>query len=150
MRHGLRLERRAMRVLCVGSCGSDLPEEILRNFGYQPGNQFSVIVGVEYTVRAMGLWNSGLNVMVVSMHGWPKWYPIELFVVVDGELPSGWEFSVMDGKGPFVRALWGYPALIHDPDHFGGLAEREDSAREVFLRESGVTEWDEKTRKFIE
>lgn len=140
-----------MRVLCIGSRGSDLSEEVIRNTGNTPNTIFPVIVGVEYTVRGILLGTNGrLNVMVLGGHGWPTWFPIELFVVVDGELPSGWEFTEIDSGGGSVRALWGYPTLIRDTRHLDDLSDRKKPAREAFLRESGVSGWDEETRRFIE
>jgi hypothetical protein len=36
-----------------------------------------------------------------------------------------------------VIALWGYPTLIRDPDHHDNLINRNISALDAFLRETG-------------
>lgn len=135
-----------MKVLCVGSRGSDLPQETLRGSGNRPEAMFPVVVGTEYMVRAMGLWTTHLSVMVVGRHGWPIWLPVELFVVVDHEVPA-WEFAV--GVSGF-RALWGYPTLVRDPKHNEDLSDRRKGAREAFMRESGVIGFDQETKRFVE
>jgi hypothetical protein len=39
-----------------------------------------------------------------------------------------------------VLALWGYPALIRDPNHHDNLIERKLSALDTFLVESGAAD----------
>lgn len=129
-----------MKVLCVGPL---VPEEA----GHTPGFTYPLIVGVEYSVRAMALMNMKLAVLVVSKDGWPTWFPIELFQVVDSEIARGWEFAARAGA---LSALWGYPTLIRDPDHIRDLRLRKNPAVEAFLRESGVGEYDAKTERFID
>lgn len=126
-----------MRLECVGSAGSDLPEAFLASSGNMPSSRFNVTVGREYIARAMALWAYGLGVLVIDDTGEPNWKPIELFNVVDGELPQGWEFAVAHNPKP-VLALLGYHSLIRDPNHHDDLIERKKSAIEAFIRESGI------------
>jgi hypothetical protein len=85
----------------------------------------------------MALWTYGLGVLIIDDTGRPNWKLIDLFVVVDGQLPGNWEFAAVTQREP-VLALWGYPALVRDPDHHDNLVERKLSAMDAFLRESGA------------
>ena len=124
-----------MKLLCVGSRGSDLPADVLAKSGNTPLSKFNVTVGQEYVVRAMALWTYGIGVLIVDDTGRPNWKLIDLFNVVDPRLPEGWEFATVKDRGPVI-ALWGYPTLIRDPQHHDDLINRKISAREAFLRES--------------
>ncbi|GIE87948.1 hypothetical protein [Actinoplanes regularis] len=126
-----------MKLVSVGSQGRDLPPDVLAASGNTPFSRFNITVGNEYRAHAMELSTYGLNVLVVVDTGWSYWVPISLFRVVDGALPAHWEFAVVENGGP-VLALWGYPSLIHDPDHHDDLIEREPAAVEVFRREAGI------------
>ncbi|WP_157555480.1 hypothetical protein [Nocardia crassostreae] len=95
----------------------------------------------------MVLQNNRLGVLVLGNDGWPELVPLDLFSVVDGALPSGWEFVAKPG---FRTALWGYPTLVRDPEHIGALRARKQEARDVFLAEAGAVGFDEKSGKFFE
>jgi hypothetical protein len=76
----------------------------------------------------------------------PNWYPLPLFDVTDGRLPSDWGFVVRgeDVRSP-VLALWGYSTLVNDPDHHDALIDRRMSALRKFLQEcdrSGLADED--------
>jgi hypothetical protein len=128
-----------VRLVCTGSSGADLPVEVLEGSGNTPFSKFNVTVDDEYNAWAMALWTYGLGVLVVDDTGRPNWKPIDLFVVVDGQLPANWEFAVVMQRGP-VLALWGYPTLVRDADHHNNLIERKLSALDAFLRESGAAD----------
>jgi hypothetical protein len=124
-----------VKVVCVGSRGSDLPAEVLEKSGNTPLSKFNVTVGQEYAARAMALWTYGMGVLIVDDTGRPNWKLLDLFNVVDPRLPEGWEFAKRDSDP--VIALWGYPTLIRDPDHHDNLINRKISALDAFLRETG-------------
>lgn len=126
-----------VRVVCTGNVGADLPADVLKKSGNTPFSRFNITIGAEYDVRAMVLWTHGLGLLIVDDPGRPNWKPIDLFIVPDGQIPANWEFTVVSQQGP-VLAFWGYPTLIHDPDHYDNLIERKMSALEAFLRESGA------------
>ena len=125
-----------MNLSCVGDSGRDLPADVLAMSGNTTLSRFDLTVGREYTAYAMALWTYGLGVLVVNDTSRTFWMPISLFQVVDGSLPAHWEFAVVADRKP-VLALWGYPSLIHDPEHHDALIEREQAAFDVFIRESG-------------
>ncbi|MCX5395345.1 hypothetical protein [Streptomyces sp. NBC_00094] len=109
--------------------------DFLRKSGNTPQSRFNVTLGQEYLANAMALWTYGLGVLIVDDTGRPNWKPIGLFDVTDRKLPDDWEFTAVRDRDPLV-ALWGYPALIRDPNHHDDLIERKSSALEVFLREA--------------
>lgn len=131
-----------MKVLCTGPLESDT-----RDADSVPAFLHPAVVGIVYTVRAMALMNNKVAVLLVGDNGWPTWFPLDRFILVDNEIPSLWEFTARTG---YVSALWGYPTLIRDRDHFGDLHGRVKSASEIFLRESGVTGFDVRTSRFID
>ena len=72
-----------MRLICIGSRGSDVPRDVLEKSGNTPLSRSNVTVGVEYIVRAMALWTYGIGVLVMDDTGRPNWKPIELFRVFE-------------------------------------------------------------------
>jgi hypothetical protein len=128
-----------VRLACIGSVGADLPADLRERSGNTPFSNFNVTVDEEYDVWAMASWTYGIGVLIVDDTGRPNWKPIDLFAVVDGRLPTNWEFAVVRQREP-VLALWGYPTLVRDPDHHDNLIERTLSALDDFLRESGAVE----------
>lgn len=128
-----------MRLVCTGSAGADLPADVLEGSGNTPFSKFNVTVDDEYDVWAMALWTYGIGVLIVDDTGRPNWKPIGLFVVSDGQISTNWEFAILRHREP-VLALWGYPTLVRDPNHHDNLIERNLSALDAFLRESGAVE----------
>ncbi|MCC8250036.1 hypothetical protein [Saccharothrix luteola] len=124
-----------MRVVCAFNKGSDLARQRF-DAGYSPATEFHLTVGGEYDVHAMALWESGLVIMVVDDTGLPRWQPVELFSIVDRRIPAQWEFGLGD-PADVVKALWGYPSLVRDPDHHDSLSELVPNALEVFRSETG-------------
>jgi hypothetical protein len=105
-----------MRIRCTGNRGSDLPADVLEASRNTPLATFNLIIGNEYIVYAMKLAVYGLSVMVVSGDPpRPYWNPIDLFDVLDGNIPDNWEFAGVKNN-QWIRALWGYKSLIHDPE----------------------------------
>lgn len=126
-----------MRLQCRGNSGAALPASALGASGNTSNSRFNITVGEQYDARAMALWTYGLGVLIVDDTGRPNWKPLDLFVVFDGGLPDNWEFTIVSQREP-VLALWGYPALIHDPRHHDDLIDRKISAFRRFLDESGA------------
>ncbi|HET9138189.1 hypothetical protein [Actinophytocola sp.] len=109
---------------------------MLEKSGNTAASRFNVTVGQEYAAQAITLWTYGLGVLIVDDTDRPNWKPMELFVVSDGRIPHGWQFSPVKDRDP-VLALWGYPTLIRDPRHHDELIERDLGAYRIFLRETG-------------
>lgn len=123
-----------MKVRCIANRGAALSGRAKRA-GFTDQSVFHVTMGEEYPVYGMALWDSGLAVLICDDTGLPWWYPIELFDVIDRRLPDSWEFDVTWTEDAYALALWGYPALIRDPDYHDALVEREDEALRVFYAE---------------
>jgi hypothetical protein len=128
-----------VKLVCTGGTGADLPEDVLESSGNTRFSRFNVTVGEEYNVWAMALWTYGVGVLIVDDTGRPNWKLIDLFTVVDGQLPTNWKFAVTKGQEP-VLALWGYPTLVGDPDHHRMLIERKISALNAFLSQTGAVD----------
>lgn len=111
----------------MGSTGHDLPVNWMEEAGNGTGDGFNVSAGREYYVYAMSLRSYGLGFLVVDDTGRPGWMPMELFEVVDGRIPSHWEFAPVERPSP-VLALWGYPTVIRDASRCGGTPGRNWSA----------------------
>jgi hypothetical protein len=133
------LEQIAVKLICTGSTGADLPADVLERSANTPFSRFNVTKDDEYEVWAMALWTYGIGVLIIDDTGRPSWKPIDLFIVVDGRIPTYWEFAVVERREP-VLALWGYSTLVSDPKHHDNLIERKLSALDVFLRETGAVE----------
>lgn len=128
-----------MRLVCIGSTGADLSASVLERSGNTLFSRFNVTVDDKYDVWALAQWTYGIGVLIVDDTGRPNWKLIDLFLVIDGKLPTNWEFAVVRQREP-VLALWGYPTLIRDPDHHDNLIARRLSALDAFLVESGAVE----------
>lgn len=124
-----------MRVVCTFDKGSDLARSRF-DAGYSPATEFHLTIGVECDVHAMALWESGLVILVVDDTDLPRWQPIELFTIIDRRVSAQWEFGLGD-PADMVKALWGHPSLIGDPDHHDSLSGLVPGALEVFRSETG-------------
>jgi hypothetical protein len=125
-----------MRVICKGNRGSDLAEDVLSRSGNTIETIFHVTLGCEYPVYGMALWAAGLAILTIDDTEKTHWHPLALFDLVEHGLPREWHFGVVDGEGVRpVRALWGYPTLIHDANHHDDLIDRKIPALRMFLRE---------------
>jgi hypothetical protein len=124
-----------MRVVCRFNKGSGLARQRF-DAGYSLATEFHLTVGREYDVYGMALWESGLVILVVDDTGVPRWQPIELFSITDHQISAQWEFDVGE-PADVVKALWGYPSLIRDPDHHDSLSELVPGALEAFWSEAG-------------
>ncbi|GAA1010047.1 hypothetical protein Aple_039780 [Acrocarpospora pleiomorpha] len=126
-----------MKAVAKCARGSDLSANTLTRLGVTPRINFHLTIGREYIVYAMLLSNTGLNFLVMEDNGLPRWKAIELFDVIDGKIPPHWEFLSLEDQGQYqqVFALWAYPAMIQNRDHFDALAEGEGWALAEFKNE---------------
>lgn len=124
-----------MRVVCVGTLGSDLPAVALGRTANFPTSQFGVVIGSEYTVYAMRLIGSGVLEYLVDPDGDNRthWSPADLFTVSDPSVPDWWLFRY-EGNYEGILALWGYPEMVLSDTHHDDLIEREPDACAVFSR----------------
>jgi hypothetical protein len=123
-----------MIVKCLASKGHELPTDY-RGLYFTEHTRFDVTPGRVYQVYEMALFNSGLLVLVVDDHRQPNWYPIGLFEVEDGAVPSNWCFALRNGGHAGTQAVWGHARLVNDPVLDEALADQDSDARVVFWRE---------------
>lgn len=133
-----------MKVKCTYAVGSKLPSEVLA-LGNTNDTVFHVATGKTYDAYAMCIltcevpgiipWTAVIHYLIIDECGAPTWYPAPLFAVEDSELPSCWHFANWGrGNDTNVLAVWGYPEIALDVDHFGALVDGETHARDVFER----------------
>jgi len=130
-----------MIVECVRDKGWDVPADH-RGPPLTAQVVFYLTVNQTYRVHGLALYNGGLCVLLLNDTELPNWYPVEAFTVVDSRLSTGWRFVLRDKVGyAGIQALWGYPELIENPNHFSELAELETSALTSFFEAASVTEF---------
>lgn len=120
-----------MKVLCIYQNARDISEKSMKVSGTS-NTEFSVSIGNEYIVYGMMLWKGVIKYLIVGNHDKPSWYPAELFEVKNDSLPLEWyfDFCITDN----LEAIWGYSELVHDPEHFDLLQERDSNAIKIFLK----------------
>lgn len=123
-----------MIVRCRTGKGRILPPNH-RGLYYTDRTDFHVTTGQSYVVYEVALFNGGLIVLIIDDNRQPNWYPMELFEVEDGTLPSNWLFALRDGDENGTQAVWGHPRLVTDPALDDSLANQDSEARVTFWRE---------------
>jgi hypothetical protein len=101
-----------------------------------------VHVGGEYPVYGLAWFSSTLSVLIYSDANAPDWLPVGLFEIAPQSMPAYWEFAVRDplaasggdSLGKLV-AIWGYPELVHNPEHNDGLVDRDAEHLKLFHSE---------------
>jgi hypothetical protein len=125
-----------MRVTCKANTANAIPPGQISNFVVDPDQAvFHISVGTEYFVSAMALYKSSLILLLVDDTEKPNWYPIQMFSVIEGKLPSDWFFSTTVATQHGVDAVWGYEQLVANPKHYEELIERDPDALRAFKRE---------------
>ena len=81
------------------------------------------------------MFNLGLVVLIVDDARRPDWYPLELFEVVDGSIPSDWMFALREEGEKGTQAVWGHPRLVGDPELDDALADQDPDVQVIFWRE---------------
>ncbi|MEV6413265.1 hypothetical protein [Kribbella sp. NPDC051718] len=96
---------------------------------------FHLVLGKEYEVYEMGMFNCGLIVLIIDSTGQPDWYPLDLFEVVVGAIPSDWIFAQRTGGPEGMTAVWGHSRLAGDQALDESLASHDEGAVAVFWNE---------------
>ena len=88
-----------------------------------------------YHVYAISLWRSSLNYLILPQDARvPNWYPAELFAVTEETLDPDSHFMCFGKEDPRgLIAVWGYPEMVKDPDHYVNLIERDPTALQIFF-----------------
>ncbi|SHF89412.1 hypothetical protein [Streptoalloteichus hindustanus] len=124
-----------MLLRCVANRGKDLPPG---EYGLRAADKvrYPVTVGHTYQVYAMVFFRRALVVLLNDDNSMPRAYPVELFEVVDGEVPDDWTFARRFRDGEFgVTAVLGYSELVADEDHLDLLMDNDREAWRIFFRE---------------
>lgn len=135
-----------MRLRCLKNHGAQLGP-CSGGYFFTNRTRWSLEIGQLYEAFGLGLWSNALLVLVTNNHGRARWFPLALFEVIDGSLPTGWEVAVYDlqgamgfppqegwGGGHWV-ARFGYEELVTSDEHNDALMENDAAAVEVFERE---------------
>jgi len=121
-----------MRVRCesnVAAGGWSSTSHLLRS-------EYALIVGREYDVVALVLYQGLLGVLLHDENELHCWTPIRLFTVIDGRMPDWWTFASFASDGTGVEAIWGYEELVAmGGGHYKALIEFEPEAQRIFHRE---------------
>jgi hypothetical protein len=130
---------------CVRNTGATLgvPE---RGHLYSANTVFGLVIGAEYPVLGLGIWETVLVALVCDETGKPNWLPVGLFEITSQHVPADWEFALLDGlaaSGGDASNRWvarvGYPELVRNPSHSDELVERDPAALRIFFRELAET-----------
>ena len=124
-----------MKCMCKFSRNGDVPVEIRVNCNAE-STQFDVVVGQVYDIYGQCVFSQRVSYLIdPEKLSKPNWYPAELFEIVDGTISPKWEFQFFpEGFTNDLGAIWGYPELVHDSQHFNDLAERESRALLIFAQ----------------
>jgi len=124
-----------MKCVCKFSRNSDVPVEIRANSNPE-STQFDVVVGQTYDIYGQCVFSQRVRYLIdPERNSKPNWNPAELFEIADGSVSSEWEFQFFpEGFKDDLGAIWGYPELVRDAQHFNDLAERESHALLIFAQ----------------
>lgn len=103
---------------------------------------FPLTVGKPYAVVGMSIVETVFRFLVQDDFGRALFAPAGMFDLVVAPLPDDWCFELGSGVRASGRdlwvdpvvAVWGYPELVNDPDHFDALAEGDPDAMAIFTR----------------
>lgn len=134
-----------MLLRCVSNRGSDLPP-CVGGYFYSQRTRFDLSIDASYDVYGLGLFGESLLALVVSDNSRPRWFPVALFDVLDGSLPSIWSFAFYDRDGLLGIPLdagrdigrwvarWGYEELVASELHNSALMDDDPVAIDIFDR----------------
>ena len=122
-----------MKVRNIANTGRDLSTNA-KALGNSDEAKYPVKIGEVYNVYGQSLYKGVLSYLLIgTFENLPSWYPVELFVVVDPQLPLEWYYNFFGYDGN-LSCIWGYNELVLDENHYDALIEREDKAIRIFLK----------------
>lgn len=129
-----------MRAVCNQNSGSGLPPS-WQEIGFSLRSTFSLVIGKSYIVFGVALWRAHLLALLCDENSLPNWFPLDLFTLVDGNIPNGWRFAKFSNEpDTLLQALWGYEELMDNRGHYDGLLERDPGAIQIFLKKRALYE----------
>lgn len=120
-----------MKLICTANTGDGLSPRVLE-IGYTKKSIFDVVLGREYVVFALAVYRGVPLALLSDENDLPNWYPIDLFRIVDRQLPPDWLSAAFPQIDDGLQFLVGYEQMITDSSHYDALLEREPSALQVF------------------
>lgn len=128
---------RSFRVRCRHNKNASLPNGLWPD-GSFPQTVYDLRIEQEYEVYAICLVHRILQFLIdTSEVGKPHWYPSGLFEDIAADLPESWSFGSFPSRAARgVIAIWGYPTLVRNADHFDGLADLDTNHCITFVREA--------------
>jgi hypothetical protein len=120
-----------MTVTCIANTGKVLSPKYLE-IGNTPDSVFHIAIKEHYQVFAIACYKGAVLLLLSDDANLPNWYPIDLFSVEDGQLPSDWHCATYRNNDDGLQFLIGYQRLISDESHYDALLERETEAVEYF------------------
>ena len=129
-----------MRVRCVTTSRSAVPEQILRDAGVGTAPEFNAVkVGTTYTVYAI-LQYSNESWYFLSTMAWAV--PSRLFEIIDPSVSRYWQAGEFDADAIGQRIyLLGYPGL-QSRTHFERLIEGDPEERAIFERWADLLDYE--------
>lgn len=84
-----------MRVRCISNVYQTLPSTSIHYTADCGAATFALNIGQDYVVYA--IWGRGVEILYSLLDderaSYPKWFPSVLFEVVDGRLPTCWQYA---------------------------------------------------------
>jgi len=144
-----------MRVRCIYNQGKELPE--YRRLEPDGNNsEYPLTIGMEYNVYGVVIgeeWigfdgtvleqGGNLDYFIRDDNGHGRFYPVELFEVMDSRIPGNWKFSFRPKADPRdavymeqfdYRAIFGYDELVLDKYHYVKLVDFDSDAIAIFKK----------------
>jgi hypothetical protein len=123
-----------VKVVCLANSGEALTSKYLA-IGNSVNAEFNVIVGREYIVFAIAVYQGVTLFLLNDNNGHPNWYPVDLFSISDARVPEDWFGASYSTRDSNLQFLLGYQRMIDDESHYDALLERSPAALEWFRME---------------
>jgi|GEM_PF-3465647 len=122
-----------MRVKCVtNECYFRFSTDVNKGNKRKESTQ-EIVVGKEYTVYGMVMFDFSLYYLIVSSINRPSFLRADYFQIEDSSLSEDWVFAYKGQEKLSVQAIWGYRLLVESESHYNGLIERERSELDYFF-----------------
>ncbi|MGW0252638.1 hypothetical protein ACWDYH_39045 [Nocardia goodfellowii] len=99
---------------------------------------FDATVGIEYRCYAVSSLGGRIEALIVDDTSRPNWYPLDLFSIQDGSVPTSWELGLLRISSGVHQLIVGYREMARNPNHYLALIEREADAVKIFFKQTGI------------
>ena len=131
-----------MRVKCVKNRLAEIVElevrERLRHSIHLDGTIDGLVIGREYPVQAVELWEDGglwfyLHTVAVSDYPYP--YPAEMFEIPDNKIPSEWSICFQAQRGSIVWKRIAFSAWANNEHFYERLVDGDAEAVSAYRQQ---------------